>query len=246
MGESLAVLAARLGAYARTKAREAPDARVRLARPLEAPPAAARLESLLSLPAVYTGGAEPGYPYAPTLGGFQDQISACLRCSLGPKRRAIVFGEGDIRSPVVFVGTAPGFDEEAAGSPLAGAAGNLFDRIIAAMGFKRPAVYVCNLLKCRSPVGKEPAEDALSACVPYLGHQLALIRPRAVVALGGPAARLLAGSSLPLAELRGRWAEFQGLRVMPTYHPADLLSDEGLKRHVWEDLKLVLKVIRAP
>jgi uracil-DNA glycosylase family 4 len=245
LGESLADLAARLRSLvqAQGKDKEFADARVRLARPLEVP-AAARVDALLGLGAAYVGGTQPQAPYAPSLGAFKEQISGCLRCSLGPKRKALVFGEGDPKSPLVFVGMAPGGDEELAGRPLVGAAGGLLDRMIAAMGFQRSDVYVCNVLKCRSHGGAAPAE-ALEACKPYVQHQLSLVKPKAVIAMGETAVRILLGGEKPLAALRGRWGAFQGLRVMPTYHPSDLLRDEGLKRHVWDDLKQVLKLIQG-
>jgi uracil-DNA glycosylase family 4 len=247
IGERLADLSARLRSLvqAQAKDKDQADARVRLARPLEAPPAAARVDALLGLERVHVGGAQPQAPYAPSLGAFQDQISACLRCSLGGKRKSLIFGEGDPKAPLVFVGTAPGGDEEAAGRPLVGAAGQLLDRMVAAMGFQRSEVYVCNVLKCRTHGAKLPDPAEVAACRPYLEHQLGLLSPKAVIALGETAASLLLGSAQPLAALRGRWGTFQGLKVMPTYHPYDLLRDAGLKRHVWDDLKLVLKVVKS-
>jgi DNA polymerase len=244
VGETLAALSARLRAYAQARAKDNPEARVRLARPLEAP-AATRLDALLGLPKVYGAGPRPQPPYAPTLAAFQEQISGCLLCPLGGKRKNMVFGEGDPKASLVFVGTAPGGDEEAAGRPLVGAAGQLLDRMIAAMGFQRSEVYVCNVLKCRIQGGKAPDPAELAACRPHLEHQLSLLAPKAVVAMGETAVRLMLDSHESLSGLRGRWATVRGLKVMPTYHPQDLLRDAGLKRHVWDDLKQVLKVIQG-
>jgi DNA polymerase len=242
IAEHLSALAGRLAELARSRAVATPDARVRLARPLEIP-ALAQAERLLALDARYVGGAEPKEPYAPSLAAFQDQISGCLRCPLGGRRKHIVFGEGDPASPLAFVAAGPGGDEDLAGRPLVGAAGGLLDRVVAAMGYKRSEVYLCTVVKCR-PAGREPEAADVASCRPYLEHQLRLLRPKAVIALGETAARLLLDSGEPLAALRGRWGSFLGMRVMPTFHPSDLLRDPGLKRHVWDDMKLVMKVLK--
>jgi len=244
-GGKLASLSGRLRGLVEAQAKGHPEARVALARPLDPAPAAKRVDALLGIQPGFIGGPQPRAPWAPEMGAFQGQISGCLACALGAKRRHLVFGEGDVHAALAFVGGAPGGDEDLAGRPFIGAAGQLLDRMVAAMGYKRDEVYLCNALKCR-PGGGEAEASHLQACRPYLLHQLDLLRPRAVVALGETAARALLGGAAPLADLRGRWAEAQGLRVMPTFHPADLLRDPGLKRHVWDDLKLVLQELTAP
>ena len=242
-GGSLADLSVRLRGYAQTQSKLSPEARVRLERPLEAPPAVARLDALLGLSPAFVGGAHPTAPYAPSLVAFHGQISACMRCSLGGTRKKLIFGEGDPKASLVFVGAAPGGEEEAAGRPMVGPAGDLLDRMIAAMGVQRSDVYVCNVLKCRTQGAREPQPDEVAACRPYLEHQLSLLKPEVIIALGAGAVRLLLDRGDALAGLRGRWGSFQGVKVMPTYHPQDLLRDAGLKRHVWDDLKQVLKAL---
>jgi DNA polymerase len=247
--ERLASLAAKLGAYAAARVRSEPEARVRLDRPLDGPPVvapkadvSARAGDLLGLGGGFAGGADPKPPYAPTLEGFQEQIASCGRCALAAKRKNLVFGEGASGAPIVFVGPAPGGDEDLTGRPLTGAAGELLERMCAAMGYKRSEMYVCDAVKCR-PFGPAPGKESLDACAPYLAHQLGLIRPKVVVALGEAVSTQLLGPGGPFSERRGRWGAYAGLKVMPTYHPSDLLRDPGLKRHVWEDLKQVLKVL---
>lgn len=244
LNEQLASLAARTRAWAEAQARQQPGARVRLRLPLDPGSALPKdEEALLGLETAPVGGPQPQPPWAPRLEAFQRQISECQRCPLGGRRRRLVFGEGPVGAPLAFVGGAPGPEDDAAGRPFQGPAGQLLDRMIAAMGFKRPQVYLLNALKCRSQADVEPA--ALEACRPYLQHQLDLVRPRVVVGLGALAVRVLGGGDQPLAGVRGRWGVFHARPFMPTYHPADLLADEGLKRLVWDDLRQVMKRLES-
>jgi DNA polymerase len=245
IGGRLAALAAKLRGAAQAQARATPDARVRLARPLDAPAAVSKVDALLGLDPALVGGARPQAPFAPGLAAFGDQIAECQLCPLGGKRKRMVFGEGAPHAALAFVGSFPGGDEELTGKPFAGAGGELLERMVAAMGYKRAEVYVCNVLKCRHHGAKDPDPADIAACRPFLEHQLRLVGPQVVIALGETAAHFLLGAAQPLGSLRGRWGAFEGMKVMPTFHPSDLLRDPGLKRHVWDDMKLVMQALKG-
>jgi DNA polymerase len=173
------------------------------------------------------------------LAALREELGECTRCPLHAGRTKIVFGEGDPAARLVFVGEGPGRDEDLSGRPFVGAAGKLLDRIIAAIGLRREDVYICNVVKCRPPNNRDPAPDEAAICGPFMRRQLALIRPEVVVALGKPAARFLLGTEAPIGQLRGRFHELDGIKLMPTYHPAYLLRNPAGKRPVWEDMKQV-------
>ena len=243
---ALAAVASRLGAWSQAQAKAQPQARVRLDRPLENAALQQAVAGLApSSPQDWVGGAKPQPPFAPTLPAFQAQISGCLACPLGAKRRQVVFGEGDPRSPLVFVGDAPSGEDDEKGKPFSGAPGQLLDRVIAAMGFQRGQVYLCLAVKCR-PLGQaEPSALERDACRPYLEHQLGLLKPKVIVSLGAFATATLLGKDTPLRELRGRWQRWRQVDLMPTWHPSDLLRDEGLKRPVWDDMRAVIQRLAA-
>jgi uracil-DNA glycosylase family 4 len=244
--QSLAAVAARLGAWVQAQAKAQPLARVRLERPLENPALAQTLASLTgAIPQAWVGGAKPLPPFAATLPEFQAQISGCLACPLGGRRRQLVFGEGDLRSPLVFVGDAPSAEDDDKGKPFLGAPGQLLDRVIAAMGFQRGQVYLCHIVKCKPAAQAEPSPEEREACRPYLEHQLALLKPKVIVSLGAYATAALLGRAEPLRDLRGRWQRWKNVDVMPTWHPSDLLRDEGLKRPVWDDMRAVIQRLQA-
>jgi uracil-DNA glycosylase len=175
-----------------------------------------------------------------TLASVREALGECTRCRLHEGRKNIVFGVGHPEAPLMFVGEAPGAEEDRRGEPFVGPAGQLLDRMIAAMGWTRDSVYIANVLKCRPPGNRDPQPDEVEACEPFLARQIEAIRPRVIVTLGKPAAHLLLGTRAPINALRGRWQEFRGIRVMPTFHPAFLLRSPERKRDVWEDLKLVI------
>jgi DNA polymerase len=243
----LADLAARTRAFVQARAAEEPGLRVRLAEPIDAPGIPQAVAEILNAKAGGgpAGGAQPKPPYADTLEAFQRQISECQRCPLGGKRKKLVYGEGHSAAPLLFVGEGPSAADDASGRPFSGPAGDLLDRMIAAMGFKRAGVYLAHVTKCRGQAGKAPTPQEAEACLPYLRHQLSLLKPKAIVSFGAFASGVLAGAAQPLGDLRGRWAQFQGVPLMPTYHPEDVLRDEGLKKFVWADLKLVMKHLQA-
>jgi len=167
------------------------------------------------------------------------EAAACTRCRLAEQRRTVVFGEGDPHAALMFVGEGPGAEEDRSGRPFVGQAGQLLDAMIVALGLERRQVYIANVVKCRPPGNRDPQDDEVAACAPFLDRQIALIRPRVIVALGKPAARRLTGSTAPISALRGRWASYLGIPVLPTFHPAYLLRTPLAKREVWQDLKAV-------
>jgi len=175
------------------------------------------------------------------------EVEACKKCGLHATRTQTVFARGTGSSGLCFVGEGPGADEDAQGFPFVGKAGQLLDRMIAAMGFGRDEVYVANILKCRPPNNRKPELDEMAACVPYLAEQLELIEPQVIVALGATAVQGLLGTTEGITRLRGRWRLYKGrIAVMPTFHPAFLLRNPAAKRDVWEDLQAVLRQMGRP
>jgi len=177
------------------------------------------------------------------LEALRGELGDCQRCGLGRLRHNLVFGEGNPQARLVFVGEAPGADEDAQGRPFVGQAGQLLTKIIAAMGLKREEVYICNILKCRPPGNRNPQPEEIGACEPFLIRQLQAIGPRMICALGTFAAHTLLKSEEPISVLRGRFHTYQGIPLMPTYHPAYLLRNPGAKKQVWEDVQLVMKAL---
>ena len=171
-------------------------------------------------------------------------LGDCRRCLLHRTRHHLVFGEGSPQAELVFVGEAPGADEDAQGRPFVGRAGQLLTKIIGAMGLRREEVYICNILKCRPPGNRNPQPDEIVACEPFLIQQLRAIRPRVICALGTFAAHTLLKSEAPISVLRGRFHSYQGIPLMPTYHPAYLLRNPGAKKQVWEDVQMVMQALR--
>ena len=170
------------------------------------------------------------------------EVGACTRCGLHATRKQAVFARGTGSSGLCFVGEGPGADEDLQGYPFVGAAGQLLDRMIEAMGIARDEVYVCNIVKCRPPDNRKPEPGEMAACIPYLEEQLALVAPQVIVALGGTAVQGLLGTSEGITRLRGKWKLYRGrVPVMPTFHPAYLLRTPGAKREVWDDLQSVLR-----
>jgi len=174
-----------------------------------------------------------------------EDIGDCRRCKLCEGRNTIVFGDGNPRARVMFVGEGPGFEEDRRGLPFVGKAGQLLNQIIEAMGFRREEVYIANVVKCRPPENRTPLPDETAACTPFLFEQIAIIRPQVIVALGSPAAQALLGRTAGITKIRGTLGEYQGIRVMPTFHPAYLLRNPAAKRPVWEDMKQVMSFLRS-
>lgn len=182
---------------------------------------------------------------APTGGGrtlamVRDELGDCQRCKLASTRTNIVFGVGSERADLMFIGEAPGADEDRTGEPFVGRAGQLLDRMIEAMGYRRDEVYIANVLKCRPPDNRDPQVDEVASCEPFLHSQIAAIRPRIIVTLGKPAAQLVLKTDAPISSLRGRFHSYRGVKVMPTFHPAFLLRQPESKRETWNDLQQVM------
>jgi DNA polymerase len=184
--------------------------------------------------------ATPALAQSESLESIREDLGDCHRCKLWRQRRHIVFGQGDPRARLVFVGEGPGFDEDQQGEPFVGAAGQLLTRIIQAMGLAREQVYICNIIKCRPPNNRNPETDEISACLPFLQRQLAAISPDCICALGSVAARALLETDLPISRLRGQFHQYRGIAVMPTFHPAYLLRNPEQKRAVWEDVQQLM------
>ncbi len=174
-----------------------------------------------------------------SLEDLQASIGDCTRCPLHQGRTNLVFGEGAPNAKLVFVGEGPGFDEDQSGRPFVGAAGQLLNKIISAIGFKREDVYICNVVKCRPPNNRAPLPEEASMCGPFMRRQTEIISPDVIVALGRPAAHFILNEETPISRLRGSFVDLDGIMVMPTYHPAYLLRNPSAKRSVWEDMKMV-------
>lgn len=216
-----------------------------------------RLDGALRKPVGYlsrgkaAAGQAPPVPESPR-GAFSElepvvaELGDCRRCPLGALRHRLVFGEGNPSAELLFVGEAPGADEDAQGRPFVGRAGQLLTKIIAAMGLAREDVYICNILKCRPPGNRNPLPDEIAACEPFLIRQIEAIRPRVICALGSFAAHTLLKSEAPISALRGQFHRYHGIPLMPTYHPAYLLRNPGAKKQVWEDVQAIMKLLREP
>jgi DNA polymerase len=175
------------------------------------------------------------------LADVRAELGECTRCKLHKTRTNIVFGVGNPAAELVFIGEAPGANEDLQGEPFVGDAGQLLTRMIVAMGFQREDVYIANILKCRPPGNRNPEPDEIESCEPFLKKQLASLQPKVIVALGKFAAQWLTGKpDAAISALRGKWHRYQGIPVMPTYHPAYLLRTPSAKRVVWEDLQQVM------
>ena len=184
---------------------------------------------------------------------IREDLGDCTRCKLHQQgRKQIVFGVGNPRAELMFVGEGPGADEDAQGEPFVGRAGQLLNNMIKAMGLRREEVYIANIVKCRPPGNRQPERDECDTCSPFLMRQIAVVKPKAIVALGATAAKNLLAINAPMSELRGRWYDFKpagsdpswpGARLAVTYHPAFLLRDPRQKGEAWKDLQMVMKYL---
>lgn len=170
---------------------------------------------------------------------FNDKLNNCRCCQLCQGRTNIVPGEGNTNADVMFIGEGPGRDEDMQGRPFVGAAGQLLDKMLAAIGLDRSKVYIANIVKCRPPGNRAPTEEESRACIHYLRVQFALIRPKIIVCLGATAAKYVYDENVRITRDRGIWKEKSGIYILPTFHPAALLRDESKKKFAWEDMKLL-------
>ena len=219
---------------------------------------AAEQAALLTLPGEVI--ANPGPPLDPqakaaAFTALRERALACVKCAhLASSRKNVAFGVGSIDAQLMFVGEAPGADEDEQGEPFVGKAGQLLTKIIQATGLQRADVYIGNILKCRpdtpgqSAGNRKPTSDEMATCIPYLHGQIDLIRPRVIVALGATAVEGLLGKTLGITKLRGTWKTYRGIPLMPTYHPAYLLRNQAMseKRKVWEDMLQVMEKLGMP
>lgn len=192
---------------------------------------------------------------AAAFAALRERVLVCVKCpNLASSRKTVVFGVGNIDSPLMFVGEAPGADEDEQGEPFVGKAGQLLTKIIEAMVLKRGDVYIANILKCRpdtpgqSAGNRKPTPAEMATCIPYLHEQIDLIKPKVLVALGATAVEGLLGKTVGITKLRGNWQTYRGIPLMPTYHPAYLLRNQAMseKRRVWEDMLQVMEKIALP
>jgi uracil-DNA glycosylase family 4 len=175
-----------------------------------------------------------------TLELIREHLGDCTRCRLHKQRNKIVFGAGNPRTELVFVGEGPGRDEDMQGLPFVGRAGKLLTQMIEAMGLSREDVYICNVVKCRPPENRKPEDDEVATCSPYLFRQLDVIAPKAIVCLGATAAQALLKTQDPISRYRGTWFDYRNTKLMATYHPAYLLRNPAAKGEVWKDLQKVM------
>lgn len=179
-----------------------------------------------------------------SLNGLYEAIKDCQKCALGKSRTKFVFGVGNPHSKIVFIGEAPGRDEDLQGEPFVGRAGQLLTKILRAIDLEREDVYICNILKCRPPNNRDPVEEEEIQCEPYLQEQLRLIKPKLIVALGRIAAQCLLKTKSDLKLLRGKVLNYHGTQLIVTYHPAAILRNPGLKRPTWDDFQVIQKLYR--
>ena len=187
-----------------------------------------------------TAGTTPTEARQAGLEAIAAEVRTCTRCRLAQTRTRAVPGEGHPDTEVVFVGEGPGQTEDQQGRPFVGRAGDLLVKLLSTLGWRRQEVFITNIVKCRPPGNRDPEPDEIAACRPFLDAQIQAVRPRMIVTLGRPATNVVLGKNAPISSLRGRFHEYRGVRVMPTFHPAYLLRDPSKKREAWEDLQQVM------
>ena len=184
-------------------------------------------------------------PFSKNLAAVREELGECYRCRLSKKRRNIVFGEGKETARLVFVGEGRGYEEDAVGRPFVGKAGQLLTKIIAAIGMAREDVYITNVVKCHPPQNRAPWPDEIICCYPFLVKQLRIIQPKVICALGNAAARTLLDTDAGITTVRGTFHFWEGIKVMPTFHPAYLLRNPERKRETWDDMKAIQKELNV-
>src|SRR4051812_29003481 len=213
--------------------------------PASAPARAATLEPATAVAVAPVPLSAEAAGRSSELAALAAAAAGCTRCRLSEGRTKVVFGSGNPAAELMFVGEGPGAEEDSQGLPFVGAAGELLNRIIQAIEKTRDEVYIANVVKCRPPGNRDPQPDEVSTCRGYLDKQIALVRPRVLVALGKVAAQTLLGNDSPIGRMRGQWFKVQGIPTMVTYHPAALLRNPALKRPTWEDMQQVRDLLRT-
>ena len=198
-----------------------------------------------SLPASEITLGEPSPPPIITLEEVRKELGDCKRCKLHRTRRTIVFGEGNEKATLMFIGEGPGYDEDVQGRPFVGKAGQLLTKIIESINLSREEVYIANIVKCRPPQNRNPEPDEIESCNPFLMKQIRVIQPKIICALGTFAAQTLLKTDTKISALRGKFFDLEGIKVIPTYHPAFLLRNPERKREVWEDMKKIAELIKT-
>jgi len=198
-----------------------------------------------SIPASEIEVDKPGPSPVMTLEEVRKELGDCKRCKLHRARRTIVFGEGNESAKLMFIGEGPGYDEDVQGRPFVGRAGQLLTKIIQSINLPREEVYITNIVKCRPPQNRNPEPDEIQSCHPFLMKQIRVIQPKIICALGTFSAQTLLKTDTKITALRGRFYDLEGIKVIPTYHPAFLLRNPERKREVWEDMKKIAELIQT-
>ena len=198
---------------------------------------------IVSLPASEMKADEPIQSHIITLADVRKELGDCKRCKLHRGRKTIVFGEGNEKATLMFIGEGPGYDEDVQGRPFVGKAGQLLTKIIQSINLPREEVYIANIIKCRPPQNRNPEPDEIQSCSPFLMKQIQVIQPKIICALGAFSAQTLLKTDVKITALRGKFYDLEGIKVIPTYHPAFLLRNPDKKREVWEDMKKIVELL---
>jgi len=199
---------------------------------------------IVSLPTSEIKPGEPNPSRVMTLEEVRKELGDCKRCKLHRTRRTVVFGEGNEKATLMFIGEGPGYDEDVQGRPFVGKAGQLLTKIIESINLRREEVYIANIIKCRPPQNRNPESDEIQSCNSFLMKQIRVIQPRIICALGTFAAQTLLKTDTKISALRGKFFDLEGIKVIPTYHPAFLLRNPERKREVWEDMKKIAEWLK--
>lgn len=198
---------------------------------------------IVSLPASEMKADEPGQSTMITLEDVRKELGDCKRCKLHRGRKTIVFGEGNEKATLMLIGEGPGYDEDVQGRPFVGKAGQLLTKILQSINLPREEVYIANIIKCRPPQNRNPEPDEIQSCHPFLMKQIRVIQPKIICALGTFSAQTLLKTETKITALRGKLFDLEGIKVIPTYHPAFLLRNPDKKREVWEDMKKIVELL---
>jgi uracil-DNA glycosylase family 4 len=198
---------------------------------------------IVSLPASEMKADEPGQSTMITLEDVRKELGDCKRCKLHRGRKTIVFGEGNEKATLMLIGESPGYDEDVQGRPFVGRAGQLLTKILQSVNLPREEVYIANIIKCRPPQNRNPEPDEIQSCHPFLMKQIRVIQPKIICALGTFSAQTLLKTDTKITALRGKLFDLEGIKVIPTYHPAFLLRNPDKKREVWEDMKKIVELL---